>query len=56
MAIGLTFLMLALLIGCYGLSTLLVWFAEDVIRPRTSEPVDPGDLPPTDILQQTGLQ
>jgi hypothetical protein len=53
---GLTFVMLALLLGCYAFCAVLILFAENVIRPRNTEPVDAADLPRTDTLRQTGLQ
>jgi hypothetical protein len=53
---GLTFVMLALLLGCYVFCAVLILFAEHVIRPRKTEPVDASDLPPTDALRQTGPQ
>ncbi|HKM72571.1 MAG TPA: hypothetical protein VJX94_21345 [Stellaceae bacterium] len=53
---GLTFLMLALLLGCYALCAALVLFAEYVIRPRRPEPADAADLPQADTLQQAGMQ
>jgi cell division protein FtsL len=53
---GLTFVMLALLLGCYSLCAMLVLFAAHVIRPLRAEPVDAADLPRDDALQQTGLQ
>jgi hypothetical protein len=53
---GLTFLMLALLFGCYALCAALVLFAEHVIRPRSPEPADAADLSESDTLQQIGVQ
>jgi hypothetical protein len=53
---GLIFIILALLVGCYSLCAMLVLFAERVIRPRSPEPVSDGHLSGTDVLQQTELQ
>jgi hypothetical protein len=53
---GLTFLVLALLLGCYALCTALILFAEHVIRPRSPEPAEAADLPQADTFQQTGMQ
>jgi hypothetical protein len=55
-AMGLTFLMLTLLLGCYALCAALVLFAEYVIRLRGPEPADAADLPQADTLQQAGMQ
>ena len=53
---GLTFLMLALLFGCYALCAALILFAEHVIRPRSPQPADAADLAQSDTLQQVGVQ
>jgi hypothetical protein len=53
---GLTFLMLALLLGCYALCAALIFFAEHVIRPRSPEPANADDLPRSDTLPQIGMQ
>jgi hypothetical protein len=47
--------MAALLVGCYALCAALVLFAEQVICPRSAEPVD-ADLTRTDPLEQSGKQ
>jgi hypothetical protein len=52
-AMSLTFVMLALLIGCYAVCAALVLFAENVIRPRS---VDGADLPQSSISPETGMQ
>ena len=53
---GLTFVMLALLVGCYVLCGALVLFAEGVIRPRILEPAETGDLTQSDSLPDKGSQ
>jgi len=49
---GFTFLMLALLLGCYALCAALVFFAEQVIRPRGVKTADDADLPHPDTVQE----
>jgi len=50
---GLIFIMLALLVGCYALCAALVLFAEHVISPRGPEVMNPADLPLADSLQES---
>jgi hypothetical protein len=51
---GLVLVMLMLLCGCYALCTALVLFAEDVISPRSLDPVNGADLPPAGSCQEPG--
>jgi hypothetical protein len=51
-----TFVMLALLVGCYAACAALVLFAENVIRPRSTEPAEAADLSQSSTLQQVDTQ
>jgi hypothetical protein len=50
---SLTFLMLALLVGCYAVCAVLVLFAENVIRPRSTYA---ADLPQSNASQEIDMQ
>jgi hypothetical protein len=53
---SLTFLMLALLVGCYAVCAALVLFAENVSRPRSTEPAEAVDLAQSNTSQPVGTQ
>ena len=53
---SLTFVMLALLVGCYAVCAALVLFAENVIRPRSMGPAEAVDLAQSNTSQQAGTQ
>ena len=50
---SLTFVMLALLVGCYAVCAALVLFAENVIRPLSA---DAADLPQSNTSQEIDMQ